>query len=145
MKATKYIFGWHHWSGLIVGLFLLMMSITGSILVFSEELEILEERSLPKVQTVAGQPSFDASFNSVKNQYQDWEIRLYHLPQLNKALVYELRQKEKSKKVYVHPTTGKILGINEDANQSLQRQLLLLHYTLFAGTVGKVTVFFIGI
>ena len=145
MRATKYLFGWHHWCGLAVGLFLLMMSVTGSILVFAEEIEVLEDRSIPTVETVAGKPSFDASFQAVQSRYPGWEIRLYHLPQANETLVYELRQKEKSKKVFVHPVTGAFIGANEDANQSLQRRLLLLHYTLFAGTTGKVIVFFVGV
>lgn len=145
MKATKYIFAWHHWCGLIVGVFLLMMSITGSMLVFSDELETLEERDIPSVQTIKGSPSFDASFPSVQQAYPGWEIRLYHLPKADEALVYELRQKENRKKVYVHPVSGKIMGSNENANNSVQRRLLLLHYTIFAGTTGKIVVFGTGV
>jgi uncharacterized iron-regulated membrane protein len=144
MKATKYIFGWHHWCGLIVGLFLLMMGITGSVLVFSDELEMLEEHDIPAVQAIQGTPSFDASFQFVQKKYSDWEIRLYHLPRANETLVYELRQKENAKKVFVHPISGKILGVDENANQSIQRRLLLLHYTWFAGTKGKIVVFTTG-
>jgi uncharacterized iron-regulated membrane protein len=145
MKATKYIFGWHHWCGLFVGLFLLMMSITGSVLVFSDELEMLEEHDIPAVQAIQGTPSFDASFQSVQKKYPDWEIRLYHLPKADEALVYELRQKENAKKVCVQPVSGEILGVNENANQSIQRKLLLLHYTWFAGTAGKIIVFITGV
>jgi uncharacterized iron-regulated membrane protein len=145
MKATKYIFGWHHWCGLIVGLFLLLMSITGSILVFSDELEMLEEQDIPSIQTIPGIASIDHSFQAVQTKYPGWEIRLYHLPKTDEALVYELRQKENAKKVYVHPVSGEILGVDENANRSFQRRLLLLHYTLFAGTAGKIMVFTIGI
>lgn len=145
MKATKYIFGWHHWCGLIVGLFLLMMSVTGSLLVFSDELEVIEERNHPVVQEINGQPSFDASFYAVQKMYPQWEIRLYHLPRAGEALVYDLRQKEKSKKLFVHPVTGQLLGVNQNANSSLQRSLLLLHYTWFSGTTGKIMVFITGV
>lgn len=145
MNRTRYIYKWHHWCGLIVGVFLLMMSLTGSILVFADEIESVEESNLPQVEAVAGKPSFDASFHQVQALYPGWEIRLYHLPQADKALTYELRKKEQSKKVYVHPVTGRILGVNEDANRSLQRRLLLLHYTWFSGTTGKVLVFFTGV
>ena len=145
MKATKYIFAWHHWCGLVVGVFLLMMSITGSLLVFSDELETLEERDTPAIQSTQGTPSFDVSFRAVQKAYPGWEIRLYHLPKKDEALVYELRQKENRKKVYVHPVSGKIVGSKEDANNSVQRRLLLLHYTIFAGTTGKIIVFGTGI
>ncbi len=143
MKWNKHLFNWHHWCGLIVGLFLLMMSITGSLLVFAHEWEELEY--VPPIQVEQGTPSFDASFAKVQQAYPGWEIRMYHLPQKDKALIYELRQKERSKKVYVHPVSGKVVGVNENANSSFQRSLLLLHYTLFAGTAGKIIVFFIGV
>jgi uncharacterized iron-regulated membrane protein len=39
LKKGKRIFSWHHWCGLIVGIFLLVMSISGSLLVFSDEIE----------------------------------------------------------------------------------------------------------
>ncbi len=143
MKWNKHLFNWHHWCGLIVGLFLLLMSITGSLLVFAHEWESLEY--VPPIQVEQGTPSFDASFSKVQQAYPGWEIRMYHLPQKNKALIYELRQQEKSKKIYVHPVSGKVVGVNENANSSFQRSLLLLHYTLFAGTAGKISVFFIGV
>lgn len=121
------------------------MSITGSILVFSDEFELLEDGDIPAISAISGTPSIDASFQQIRQQYPQWEIRLYHLPKPAEALEYELRQQEKSKKVYVHPVTGTIIGKNDNANQSFQRQLLLLHYTLFSGTIGKVTVFVVGI
>lgn len=144
MKLTKHIFRWHHWCGLIVGLFLLLMSITGSMLAFSEEMESYEERYIPAVSAKRGNANFDASFFKISNTFPDWEIRLYHLPVQGKTLIYELRKKEKSRKIYVDPVTGEIIGENKNANRSFQRQLLLLHYTLFAGTAGKIVVFVIG-
>jgi len=143
MKWNKHLFKWHHWCGLIVGLFLLMMSVTGALLVFAHEWESLEY--VPPIKVEEGTPSFDASFTQVQQAYPGWEIRMYHLPQKDQALIYELRQQEKSKKIYRHPVSGALIGVNENANTSFQRSLLLLHYTLFAGTAGKITVFCIGV
>ena len=144
MKISRRIFSWHHWCGLIVGAFLLLMSITGSILAFADEIEQVEFRNYPTIEPIAGKPSFDTSYFKVKTSYPDWEVRMYHLPKADEALVYELRQKEKSKKIFVHPVSGEVVGTIEDANSSLQRSLLLLHYTLWSGTVGKIIVFFTG-
>ena len=36
VKRGKIIFSWHHWCGLIVGIFLLIMSISGATLVFTQ-------------------------------------------------------------------------------------------------------------
>jgi uncharacterized iron-regulated membrane protein len=143
-KLTKYIFRWHHWCGLIVGIFLLMMSITGSMLVFSEEWELLEERQL-NIATATGEPGFDSSIGKIQSRYPGWEIRMYHLPEKEKALVYELRQKENRIQVWADPVNGNILAVNEKANKAFHRQLLLLHYTLFSGTTGKIIVFFTGL
>ena len=144
LKLTKYIFRWHHWCGLIAGIFLLMMSITGSLLVFSEEWELLEEKPV-YVSSGAGDPGFDASLGFIQNRYPGWEIRMYHLPEKNQPLVYELRQKEKRIQVWTDPVNGNLLAVNEKANKAFHRQLLLLHYTLFSGTTGKIIVFFTGI
>jgi uncharacterized iron-regulated membrane protein len=144
MKATRIIFSWHHWCGLFVGIFLLMMSVTGAVLVFSDEIETFEERDHPVLTPSTGTPSFDASFNTVQARYPDWEMRLYQLPKNDEPLVYDLRKKESSKKVFVHPVSGEIISIIGDANVSLQRQLLLFHYTLSSGTTGKVIVFING-
>ena len=145
MKATKQIFRLHHWCGLIVGIVLLFMSITGSLLVFSDEMEAIEEKNMPTVPVKSGTPSFDVSFKTVQARYPGWEVRLYHLPKTGEALVYDLRKKEQRQKVYADPVSGEIVGIEENANSSLQRQLLLLHYTWFAGTTGKVLVFCTGV
>ena len=144
MKFTKKIFRWHHWCGLIVGLFLLMMSITGSVLVFSEEWEELEDPALT-LDREHGKPSFDASLYAVRVANPGYEIRLYHMPQADRALVYELRKKEIVRKIYVHPLSGKILKEKNQVHRGFQRRLLLLHYTLWSGTTGKIIVFFVGI
>ena len=47
--------------------------------------------------------------------------------------------------VFVHPINGSIIHISDKVQNQLHRRLLSLHYTLFAGTAGKITVFFIGI
>ena len=144
MKFSKKIFRWHHWCGLVVGLFLFMMSITGSVLVFSEEWEDLEDPPL-MLSGIREQPSFDASLNNIREANPGFEIRLYHLPRQDRALVYELRKKEIVRKIYVHPVTGKILKEDNRAHKGFQRQLLLLHYTLWSGTIGKIIVFSVGI
>ncbi|KIC92682.1 PepSY-associated TM helix domain-containing protein [Flavihumibacter solisilvae] len=141
----KNVFKWHHWSGLIVGLFLLLMSLTGSILVFSEEMESSADSPYLAIGNTSGTYSYDSSYSKVSALYPGWEIRLYGKPSGNEALVYELRNKEQRKKVFTHPQSGNILRVIDDGNTQWHRRLLLLHYTLFAGTTGKVVVFFIGI
>ena len=145
MKTGKRLFAWHHWCGLIVGLFLLVMSLSGSLLVFAEEIESAEISSFNKTNNESGAFFIDSSLRQVQSKYPGWEIRLYDQPKKNETIIYELRRDTESKKIYVHPTNGTILHVNENAKNELQRWLLLLHYTLFAGTTGKVAVFIIGL
>ena len=145
MKTGKRLFAWHHWCGLIVGLFLLMMSLTGSLLVFAEEIETAEISFFNKTNNESGVFFIDSSLRKVQSKYPGWEIRLYDQPKKNETIIYELRRDTESKKIYVHPINGTFLHVNDNAKNELQRWLLLLHYTLFAGTIGKVTVFFIGL
>ncbi|MGN6296520.1 MAG: PepSY-associated TM helix domain-containing protein [Ginsengibacter sp.] len=145
MKKGKRIFSWHHWCGLIVGIFLLLMSISGSLLVFSDEIEVAYESNWIAVNNPSGSFFYDASFSHIQKLYPGWEIRLYEQPGINEALVYDLRKGTAMKKIFVHPVDGSILHVSDKVQDQLHRILLSLHYTLFAGTAGKIIVFFIGI
>ena len=145
MKKGKRIFSWHHWCGLIVGIFLLVMSISGSLLVFSDEIEVAYESNWIAVNNPSGSFFYDTSFSHIQKLYPGWEIRLYEQPGINEALVYDLRKGTAMKKIFVHPVDGSILHVSDKVQNQLHRILLSLHYTLFAGTAGKVIVFFIGI
>ncbi len=145
VRIGKRIFNWHHWCGLIVGVFLLVMSLSGASLVFIDEIEGAYQSPWIKVDNPRGMYSYDVSCNQVRKKYPDWEMRLYDQPGINEAIVYDLRKGAEMKKVFVHPVDGHVLHVSENAQNQWHRQLLTLHYTLFAGTTGKVTVFFIGL
>jgi uncharacterized iron-regulated membrane protein len=142
---VKRIYKWHHWTGLIVGLFLLLMSITGALLVFTEEMEIAADAPFKKIENASGDFSYDASFEMIRQKYPDYEIRLYDCPGINEALVYELRQKGNSKKIFTDPQKGNVIHTMQDSDSQLHRRLLIFHYTLFSGTPGKIFVVFIGL
>ncbi|HEY0731342.1 MAG TPA: PepSY-associated TM helix domain-containing protein [Chitinophagaceae bacterium] len=145
MKRNRRIFTWHHWCGLAVGLFLLLMSISGAILVFADDYEAATDSKWSKVDNASGSFSYDASLSEVSRLYPGWEIRTYGSPAINEAIIYELRNKEARKRVYAHPVEGTILHVDEEAHKKWYKQLLLFHYTWFSGTAGKIFVFIIGI
>ncbi|MCA6440802.1 MAG: PepSY domain-containing protein [Chitinophagaceae bacterium] len=145
VRKGKIIFSWHHWCGLIAGIFLLIMSISGATLVFTQEIEKAYEQPWSTVENPGGAYAYDASFFTVQKLYPGWEIRLSGQPGLNEAVVYDLRKDGKIKKVFAHPLTGALLHISDGVQSQLQRQLLTLHSALFAGTTGKIVIFFVGI
>lgn len=130
---------------MVVGVFLLVMSLTGVLLVFTDEMNASFDRQWVPVYNPSGVYTYDSSFASVQTQFPGWEMRLYGQPEQNEAIVYSLRKKEEEKKIFVHPLNGKILHVEDGAENQVHRQLLLLHHTFFAGTPGKVAVFFIGV
>lgn len=141
--AIKSIYKWH-WTGLLSGLFLLLMSITGSILVFTDEMEHAADQPLKEFLNPSGSYSYDSSFALVKQKFPGYEVRLYDKPRKNEALVYDLRGRNDSKKVFVNPTRPEIIK-TIDGDSQLHRKLLLFHYTFFAGTAGKIFVVVIGV
>ncbi len=145
MNFGKRIFAWHHWCGLIAGAFLLMMSISGSILVFSDEIEHAYHPHLSLNTTSNAHVTFDASFNKVRELYPGWDLRLYEAPKAGSPVAYQLRQKGERMQVFLDPVSGAVLQVTDKAQNQLQNFLLTLHYTLFAGTPGQVVILLVGI
>lgn len=144
-RKHKFYFSFHHWCGLFVGLFMLSMSITGALLVFSDEMTEHINSPYMQVSNTDGKFSVDASFKQLQKQYPGWELRIYDWPKKDEALVYEMRKKDERKRVFVDPVKGNVLHVLEDANATLPRKLILLHYTLFAGATGKVIIMIVGL
>jgi uncharacterized iron-regulated membrane protein len=120
------------------------MSLSGSLLVFTDEMKFAQEGKWIKTVNANGAYSYDASFQNIRRQYPGWEGLTYEQPGKNEAVVYLLRKNGKEKKVFAHPTTGAILHVAHGAENQFHRQLLLWHYSFYAGTPGKVTVFIVG-
>jgi uncharacterized iron-regulated membrane protein len=142
--VIRTIYKWHHWTGLLAGLFLLLMSITGSILVFTDEMEGASDQPFKEFSNPSGNYYYDSSFALIRQKYPDYEVRLYGQPRKNEALVYELRGRISSKKVFVNPTKPQIINAIDGESQ-LHRRLLLFHYTFFAGKTGKIFVVVFGV
>ena len=145
-KKVKYTFSIHHWCGLIAGILILVISLTGSILVFDDDLDQTIFAKEFTLASPAGKLSIDASLEKVRAAHPDWEIRIPQLPSSpNQALLYELRKGKLRQWVFAHPETGEIISTNTKAHYRLTQILLDLHYNLLSGTTGKIVVFFVGI
>lgn len=121
------------------------MSISGAMLAFTDEIESAYESKWLTVQNPSGEYSYDAALSTVRSTYPGWEVRIYGSPGPNEAVVIDLRKSGEIKKIFAHPATGKVLHVENNVHRQLHRQLLTLHYTLFAGTAGKIVVFLVGI
>lgn len=137
-KILKY----HSWFGLIAGLFLLIMGISGSILIFHKEIDKQLFREYSQI-IPAGIPDIDVGIQNVIAKYPDWDTRLFEF-KTDKALVFDLRKLKERKYIFMHPASGEIIK-EIDANTHFTSWLLKLHYSLHAGTTGRILIFFVGI
>ena len=145
-KRVKRTFSIHHWCGLVAGIFILVISLSGSILVFDDE---IDDAVFSKQSTLA-EPAqtlhIDNSYEWVRQQNPGWEIRIPALPaSKTEALQYELRQGQLRRWIFVHPDTGKELATIKQAHNRFTYVVLNIHYNLLSGTPGKVVVLLVGI
>lgn len=141
----KRAFSLHHWCGLITGIFILVISVSGAILVFDDDLDAAIYRQYATLPTPAEKLSIDSSLEQVRAQHPGWEIRVPQLPTKNKALLYELRQGQLRKWLFVHPATGEVLHTEDQAHKRFTNVVLNLHYNLLSGTVGRIVVLVLGL
>ena len=136
----------HHWLGLLAGIFLLLSSITGAVLVFHHDIDHAQFSRLSALSAPASTLNIDQSYERIRRQYADSDIRIPGLPETpEQALQYEIRQGAARKWLFVHPETGATLATVDRADKRLVHVLLDLHYNLLSGTPGKIIVLLGGL
>ncbi|GAB2766518.1 PepSY-associated TM helix domain-containing protein [Salinimicrobium soli] len=139
---NRTVLKYHSIAGLIAGLFLFLMGISGAILVFQHDIEDNLWKEYIEVRE-SGSLQIDRGIQTVQKQYPDWDTRLIHFQQ-GEALIFNLRKPQERLFVFVHPTSGEIIKeINELT--TFTRWLLKFHYSLQAGPVGRIIVFCVGL
>lgn len=133
---------YHSWTGLIAGLFLIVMGISGSILVFQYDIEDFLWKDYVQVEDYNGL-DIDKGFQTVQDTYGQWDIRLMHF-QEEQALIFNLRKPTERLFVFVHPSSGEIIKeLNELT--TFTRWLLKFHYSFQAGPAGRILVLIVGV
>ncbi len=126
--------------GLIAGIGLLIMGLTGSLLVFPDELDAVSEPSLFRVQaTSSPRLALDTLLAGVAKALPDYELSSWLFDSdpaaVDRVFVVQHGHHERLL-VTVNPYTGAILGGPLDARRTLAGRVMELHYTFFAGRVG---------
>ena len=138
------IWRWHFWVGLLACPVLLVLSITGALYTFREEIENWQRSDLTFVES--GSLALPASTQLAAAQlaYPDWKpTRITLSPDSQKATVILVDRPDKSAgtnwAVFVNPATAAIVG-DSDARSPFFTTVLKIHRTLFAGTFGRIVV-----
>ena len=124
----------HQWVGLAAGLFLIVISVSGSALVFENEIDRALNRSTSFVATGGSPLPIETLIGRVQAAYpadQVTGVRIADQP--DQAYEFSLRSRRSA---MVNPYTGAVLGLR-DHEKSFARWLHLVHTRFVAGEVGE--------
>ncbi len=133
----KIFFQIHLWLGLALAIYVVLIGLTGSILVFRGDLQKL---TFPEFFTVDRHGEPDASLNAIlaelQNRYPGTQLSGLDYPTRHRAtyLAY-LTQGSQFRTVFSHPVTAQVIG--ELPKTSWITRLQDLHYDLLGGRTGR--------
>ena len=137
---TKQIWKLHSWLGLIAGLGLIVIGLSGSLLVFRDEIDGLVDARIMRVEpTPEGRLSRDQLYQSAKAAWPDYRV-VGIGSRRNSGLADIVYLKKPGSHEYLggtlNPYTGVALSGPMTERQTFTGLLLELHYTWFAEHVG---------
>jgi uncharacterized iron-regulated membrane protein len=141
-KLRNLVFQLHRYLGLVVGLILVLVGLTGSLLVFHAEIEAaMVERQFGVVQPQENPVSIDRILAVAQAELRDRpDLKIGSLvPPKDATHPYQARiwdeKNNQLSQIFIHPYTGQVMGkFVESAN--VMQIALRLHYQLAAGDIG---------
>jgi uncharacterized iron-regulated membrane protein len=136
-----FVFTIHSIAGLVSGLFILLISLSGAILVFNEELNRLEypEIIAEKNKNVV---SIDSCYSSIQKKYPHAQISQCNLPENFTApflfTIYDSLYSNGTEpmQVFLHPQNGNILKLRS-ARNNFVNWIAVLHNSFHLGKTGE--------
>lgn len=153
MLSDKFVFQIHRILGLIGGFFIILLTITGSILVWESQVDgwlnadvtkVVPGKSLPSSNNTR-QP-VDTLLASVRGQYPSAKLlnlRLY-AAEPDRAVRMELLENSERVWVYLNPYTGAVIGIR-NRESSFIRRTRELHENLLLEPIGGYLMGLVGL
>ncbi len=137
MKLRHRLSTLHGLVGILGGLFLVVMGLTGSGIVFHQEIDRALNPHLMQVVPQGKPVAIDAFWPSVQTYFPNGRLESIQLPQSPSAtyqLQFNLKDKT-ARQVFIHPYTGAILG-DRQWQHTLIGFLYTVHHDFFVGKVG---------
>ncbi|KAB8331050.1 PepSY domain-containing protein [Scytonema tolypothrichoides VB-61278] len=144
-QFRDFIFYIHRYLGLIVGLLLIIVGLTGSLLVFQREIDqFLVTQQFGQVIPQGQRVPIESVVETVKTAYASQpELKLLSMNTLPDAhLPYRVWLEgpdDTRRQVFVNPYTGAIMG-SRQWERTLIGFTFKLHYELLAGNIGTIIV-----
>jgi uncharacterized iron-regulated membrane protein len=132
----KVLFNLHLYGALIVGLFIVTIGVTGSIMAFEDDLDRLFNPRLFKVQATGKPLAIADLFRAASAAFPGEKINNLRLPQsATETVTFRVRG---PKQVFMNPYNGQIDGMREGT--STLQTIHTIHLTLLIGPVGRTVV-----
>lgn len=140
---NKTIWKIHSWLGLLAGIPLLVIALTGSVLVFKDEISALLIPELVTVQQPADEAALplDKRLEALRRDLPEYEVVgwVFYEGEERADFVYVIRRGDSEwLHVYQNPYTGEVLNAPAKTSSELMGWILILHYTFFADHLGMV-------
>ena len=134
----KALFQAHLWSGIAVGLYILMISVTGSVLVYRNELFRMATPEPIVSQSSEARLTDDQLAKIALGSYPGYQVaRIGRARNLDQAVDVWLRRGTEIKKRLFDPRSGRDLGDSIPTGIRIVSALLDLHDDLLGGTTGR--------
>ena len=127
----------HLYFGLILGLVAVVISLTGSLLVFRAEIDRLLNPELLRVAPEMDPVSLEQIMHAAVEAVPEGTPRLIRFPR-SAVAPYEVWLTD-NRQIYVDPGSGDVLGVR-GYEEGLMNSLFALHTKLFAGETGELVI-----
>ncbi|MEH2121402.1 PepSY-associated TM helix domain-containing protein [Nostoc sp.] len=142
-KLRDFVFRLHRYIGLAIGLIAIIIGLTGSLLVFHDEIsDFLLHRQIGTITPGGKRLPVEVILNQVKTAYANQPgvtiDRIYMSAKPNApAVVVPRKQENDLAELYVNPYTGVVLGNSQEIfSERFFYVVYELHYSLLAGKTG---------
>jgi uncharacterized iron-regulated membrane protein len=138
MPSRRTVFAWHSWIGLTCGLLLFVVCWSGTIAVFSHEIDWLLNPAL-RANAATAPVDWQAAYEAVRAAHPNWTITEISAPRYSGFAIEVIAQPqpEQSFRVYVDPVGYQVLGDTSFFN--VQRFFRSFHMALFDTDGGQMT------
>ncbi|MEM7659631.1 MAG: PepSY-associated TM helix domain-containing protein, partial [Bacteroidota bacterium] len=129
---------WHTWAGIFAGSILLIVSLTGALLVFEQELDVWLNPQMFQFEESGERLSFEEVIQAVQAQHPDYSLNgVFVDPTRNDVYLMAIeREPEKYEQLYANHHTGAVTGIRV-YQESVMGFIRHLHRTLLIPPFGK--------
>lgn len=137
-RGKKIILWAHRWLGIISGLIVLIVSLTGCIYVFEQEIrDIFQNKYYYVAESTAPKMNLLQVKQIVQTQFPKEKINAIRFLETRDAACIIITKKDKA--ISLNPYTGAIIGIRNTKEDFLS-VVLRLHRTLLLGEAGKLII-----